>query len=85
MLKFMTASSVRPLTESSKVIKGETSVSLSCTGEDAFVHFDRNVAVESGEVAEAALLTAGEIDYLIQLLQDFADRTGRQRNSHSCL
>jgi hypothetical protein len=58
---------------------------LEAPGEDAFVQFDRNVVVESGEVAETTLLMAGEINYLIQLLQDFVDRTGRQRNSHSCL
>jgi hypothetical protein len=49
---------------------------LESTGEDALVHFARNVAVESGEVAESALLTASEIYYPIQMLEDLINGTG---------
>src|SRR5215210_295108 len=56
---------------------------LEAAGQDTFVHFDSNVAVEGSEIAESALLTASEIDHLIQMLNDLVDRTGGHNNSHS--
>lgn len=49
---------------------------LEATGEDSFVNFDRNVALESSAVAESTLLTASAMDHPIQIIEHFVDRTG---------
>src|SRR5919199_1884374 len=56
---------------------------LEATGEDTFFHFNGNVAVKSGEIAQTALLTASGRDQIIQLLDNFVDRVGGHTASYS--
>jgi hypothetical protein len=58
---------------------------LEATSEDTFVDFARNVAVESSEVTESALLTPGEVDRIIKTLQDLFDRTGGHKTPTALL
>jgi len=56
---------------------------LEATSEDTFFDFDGDVAVESGEITKAALRTAGVCDQIVQMPDDFVDRTGRHSDSYS--
>src|SRR5829696_5622229 len=56
---------------------------LEATSEDTFFDFDCDIAVESGEITEAALRTAGVCDQIVQMLDDFVDRMGGHTNSYS--